>query len=151
MGWEKIDSVASTYYSYTDQNAPVSASVLNYQIEAGPLTSCDPTRGPINTSRSNIRTTSARIAGLEDHFEDNGFYAYPNPSNGNVYFKTAKAFSNDLMVNVYDALGQVVHTFVHKANTNISQININNLSNGMYFLQLNLEGKTVTEKIMLEK
>ncbi len=152
FGWEKIDSVASTLFSYTDTNAPVAAQVINYQIEAGPMISCDPTRGPINTSRSNIRSTSARMIGLQDNVTlDNGIYIYPNPSNGIVSFKTSELYNTNISVLVYDALGQVVSNFIHKTNSLTTNVDLNNLSNGIYIVKANINGNLVSKRIVINK
>ncbi|MCX7909885.1 MAG: T9SS type A sorting domain-containing protein [Ignavibacteria bacterium] len=77
----------------------------------------------------------------------------PNPTNGivRVIFKSeGKVFS----ANIYDLLGNNVYEF-NETNLKDSYyelpIDLSGLSEGIYFLQLNVDGKLTVEKIVLKK
>ncbi len=78
---------------------------------------------------------------------------YPNPVNG----KTAISFSlpkaGDYSLKVYNVAGQVVNTITGRGNAGNNTVNWNskNVSNGVYFYQLNAAGNTATRKMIVVK
>lgn len=76
----------------------------------------------------------------------NSFTVYPNPSSG-IFYVTA-SFENTIFskVEVKNSLGQ---TLISTTNFDPNQaLNLNNFSNGMYFVLLTSENKTTTFKII---
>jgi hypothetical protein len=78
---------------------------------------------------------------------------YPNPVNGktNISFSLPKA--GDYSLKVYNVAGQVVNTINGRGNAGINTVNWNskNVSNGVYFYQLNAAGNTATRKMIVVK
>jgi hypothetical protein len=155
-GWTKLDSISKTDHSYTDfVNGFSQLTDLYYFVEAGPLSSCDPTRAVINTSRSNIKqivattsqdTTSAIGMG-EQEFNDD-FFLYPNPTKGLITLKTGKDFGKTL-IEVTNVLGQVVYAENSILTSKI--IDLGHLANGVYFVKVYKGNKAITRKVMLSK
>ena len=54
---------------------------------------------------------------------------------------------------ILDILGKVVRTSKHKLNAgnNLINFNVNDLVNGVYFVELNVNGLTTTKKITVTK
>lgn len=151
-GWEKIDSVPSNLTSYTDINPPVAASHIDYMIEGGPLSICDPTRGPINTTRSNIKNARMSPTGIANtELSAFGIRVYPNPSNGNISVALSKPFENKAQLEVWSSLGQkLLNTEIQK-NELDKQIDLNALGNGIYFIKIiSSEGQFVN-RIIIQK
>ncbi|AUC77575.1 glycosyl hydrolase family 8 [Olleya sp. Bg11-27] len=75
---------------------------------------------------------------------ENDFTVYPNPSSGDVNIKFNNA--QDRSVTIYNTLGSVVYR-----NDLIldSAIKVNNLKNGVYFIQTNTSGSTQTKKLVV--
>jgi hypothetical protein len=71
---------------------------------------------------------------------------YPNPTNGHITIANASAFGSYYTVSVIDIYGRVVKLFA-----NATQLNISNLPNGMYTIQLIADGKVANKKIILNK
>ena len=64
---------------------------------------------------------------------------YPNPSNNEIIFNLN---SNDLIeIKIINTIGSVVSTESIYNNQNLQRINISNLKNGYYFLQINTKTK----------
>lgn len=72
--------------------------------------------------------------------------AYPNPNNGNFIINIENK-SNSVSIEIYSLIGQKVF---EKLNTNESEIQINNLSKGMYILNLSSENTVKTIKIIVQ-
>jgi hypothetical protein len=75
---------------------------------------------------------------------------YPNPTNSltNVSYSLAK--NSTVSVSVIDVTGKVVYTATEgnkAAGNNKLQIETSNLANGAYFINLNVDGKVITQKL----
>lgn len=78
---------------------------------------------------------------------------YPNPANTaivNVYFTTSKTV--DLNINVFDALGQRVHsqTLGNVSGDFNTTIPVRDLSSGMYFVELTDGHSSQTHKLLVD-
>jgi Secretion system C-terminal sorting domain len=70
------------------------------------------------------------------------FFIYPNPTKGILNIKTELSYQN-LKISIFTLLGERVIT-----TTNQTEIDINSLSTGTYFLRINIDGKTGMKKII---
>jgi len=75
---------------------------------------------------------------------------YPNPTNSltNVSYSLAK--NSTVSVSVVDVTGKIVYTATEgnkAAGNNKLQIETSALANGAYFINLNVDGKTITQKL----
>ncbi len=85
--------------------------------------------------------------GINDTNLDNKFIIYPNPSNGNIKIKPLLDFG-DANVSIYDINGRKVHnTDVNLQNT--VSINAQNLSSGMYIMQIEGADYSHTAKLII--
>ena len=75
------------------------------------------------------------------------FVMYPNPNNGNTV-NIKSDFDGDFQV--INQLGQIVNTFKINSNT-INSINLNSLSDGIYFVKGTNGTKVITQKIIIKK
>ncbi len=91
--------------------------------------------------------------------QQSSIYIYPNPSNGSINYKLnikqeALLNSNPTFeIKIYTTLGQVVHqSFVKLSGVEAeSSINVNDLSNGIYYLSLQSNNQTLqTQKIIIQ-
>jgi len=81
------------------------------------------------------------------------FAVYPNPSNGIVNINTPFINSDNSsnQINVLDINGQVVYSTELNVLTNIQQIDLSNLNNGIYFIQYSNGVSTETVKVSIIK
>ena len=85
--------------------------------------------------------------GINDTNLDNKFIIYPNPSNGNINIKPLLDFG-DAKVSIYDINGRKVYnTDVNLQNT--VSINAQNLSAGMYIMQIDGADYSHTAKLII--
>ena len=91
--------------------------------------------------------TLIKNLGINDNNFDNNFIIYPNPSNGNINIKPLLDFG-DAKVSIYDINGRKVYnTDVNLQNT--VSINIQNLSAGMYIMQIEGADYSHTAKLII--
>ena len=85
--------------------------------------------------------------GINDSNLENNFIIYPNPSNGNINIKPLLDFG-DANVSIYDINGRKVYnTNVNLQNT--VSINAQNLSSGMYIMQIDGADYSQTAKLII--
>jgi hypothetical protein len=86
----------------------------------------------------------------EDHYY---FSVYPNPASNSITVTSKNIFENNTNIIINDALGRQVEILRIPASTgaNSANINIGNLSSGIYSLVLQSENSSVTKKFVVQK
>lgn len=155
LGWQKIDSLSKLDHSYTDYvNGFSQLNNLYYQVEAGPLDGCDPARALINTSRSNVKqiVNTAPIdtstIGMNEHEADLNFSIFPNPSKGQITVTGGKD-AGKMRLEVTNVLGQIVYK--EEAIIHNKIVDLSNMANGVYFVRLQKNDRSVSKKIILSR
>ncbi len=67
---------------------------------------------------------------------------YPNPSNSNVYIDYDIPVGSEAVLQVYNICGKIEKEFVLKENNGILNINVSDLSAGVYLYSLYINGRT---------
>ncbi len=142
--WTQIASTAGTQQTIVD---PAYASYPNasWRVETAWSINCSPTRGPINTSRSNIRTNSIGIS--EISFANDFMSVYPNPANGIVNITLAAGLNNGT-IQLFDVLGkQIYSTQVASLSSNID---LSGVAAGIYTIKVSEGNKRLIKKLIVE-
>jgi hypothetical protein len=79
-------------------------------------------------------------------YNEHSFEIYPNPVTEYLYINLLETFEN-LNIKFFNIRGQKVMEFNY-LNKSKLKLDINNLSNGLYFLKLTINGNIITKKIM---
>ena len=87
------------------------------------------------------KPSGARLINTNDEsaFEletTNNFVLFPNPNNGTMQVLYSLIESMQATIIVYDVAGKQVYAKQLDANTNLIQLNLDNLSNGVYHYQI---------------
>ena len=154
--WVKIDSLPANLNSYTDLNAPsvLLSKNLMYMIEAGPIAVCDPSRGAINTSRSNIKTARFENAiGLVTYGDvnNNNFSIFPNPSNGSITIELERPSERKAELVIVNTLGETVLITQLDQNSLIKKIDLSGYANGVYFVKTIINDKLLIKRLILNQ
>jgi hypothetical protein len=147
-GWERIDSVSSFIFQYTDANPP--SSSVEYFIEVPSPTTCDGSRAiSQNTARSNRQTPSAfNGPNAVQEITEASIQVYPNPANDLLNLVVQGIPSTQATVVLYDLNGKIIYSgSVLQAN---SAIDLSSLSSGFYFLEYRDGQKVGRKKIVVE-
>lgn len=85
--------------------------------------------------------------GITNYEINKGISVYPNPSSDGV-FQITNTGTKDV-INVYNVLGEAVNTAIKRDNDGVS-IRLASDAPGIYFIQVNSEGKIITKKIIVQ-
>ncbi len=92
------------------------------------------------------------LTGIDENDKDNSdfFTISPNPSNNNINISFVANGNYDVEIMVYDLIGKtLVSKTIKKQSHNFNaRIGIADFSNGVYFVQLNLNGNTYSSKFI---
>ncbi len=146
--WELLNGqVPPSTNVYVDNNLPQIVSNIRYKVDVAWVTSCDPNRGAINTSRSNIKTSSFTVGVNDNNMQASDVSVFPNPSHGQLMIEL-KAAAKNTIINISNELGQTV--YAQKTNTNNTILNTENFAKGMYFITIINEKGKVVKKLMVD-
>ena len=81
--------------------------------------------------------------------EQNEFMVYPNPSSG-LFKIRFNGQTSKVNFNVYDVTGKRVYTESTEQFSEEYRLNLEQLSGGIYFLELENDNKVTTKKIMIK-
>jgi len=80
--------------------------------------------------------------GIEEVFEDENnidISLFPNPANSQITFEFNKASKEQLFVSIFNAQGQEVRAIEFESGINSQNVDISDLSSGVYFYRVNSE------------
>ncbi len=124
-GWEK-DNTGAWFDMKTNWGG-----TINFELGIWPILGC----GPTSISEQEL---------------GNFFKVVPNPSNG--VFTLLSLLSNvNYDINVTNALGQVIMSKKGINGAAANDINLTEYNNGVYFVNITSDNKTVTKKLILNK
>lgn len=136
--------------SYYNMNTPDTITVW---IEAlgyiGPTNSipCESIRYPVHFILINCNVTSIS----ESSMISNTFKIYPNPANDVITINYDGLTEINSSIEITNTVGQIIMK-QDVANETLKNINVSNLSNGIYFVQLKQNGKSIaTKKLVINK
>ena len=96
----------------------------------------------------NFQVSGGNLAINQNEF--NVFNIYPNPSNGSI--SVSLSTNSDVKVQLNDISGRIIYneTFKNADLTFKKDINFNNLSKGIYLINVESDGKTASRKLIIE-
>ncbi len=83
-----------------------------------------------------------------DDFNANTFLIYPNPTEGTLHIKSNN--TDDLNISIFDIRGRRVYNQFNNSKTAIRTLNVNDLSSGIYLLNIESNGSKTTKKIIIK-
>jgi PKD repeat protein len=100
-----------------------------------------------------IRPALTPVSITKQVLQTSDVFVYPNPSGGEININVKNILNSSVFINVYNIVGAVVyHTLAETINTEIQkEINLSELSNGIYFVKVNSNNQEVTKKIIINK
>lgn len=126
--------VTVTYYDGTTQGFNVTSAGKLYFASDNLYVKLDGTTTPTTIPVTIIRkiTFSETLATTTFGENKNNLVLYPNPSSNVIRIKSDE--NETLRINIYSLQGQLVHQGVYQSD---EEINVSNLSSGLYLVQVN--------------
>ena len=95
-------------------------------------------------------STPIAITGLESVGQEESIKLYPSPSNGHLELRADLANSTNLVINVNDLSGRMVHhTALNQIQRGTSALDLSHLPDGLYVVQMEGSGQRYTQKILI--
>jgi hypothetical protein len=96
-----------------------------------------------------INIYHSTTTGISTSTNDHGISIYPNPSSGNFNVQVTGLGSDNIMISVYNAIGQKIKEVNSKLNggTSLFEINMDGQSNGIYNVKIE-SNKTIVNKTL---
>lgn len=145
-----ITNVNGLSYTFDNQNAEIlEAGLVNGLTEGEDLLTViyqgESTTVPINIANAS-EWVEVTLSNEDVSIRDNSLIIFPNPTSEIVYINFVDTISKAKII-VYDTTGKIIMTNeIENADSN--QINISNLNNGIYFVRIETNEKSVTKKII---
>ena len=113
--------------------------VYNYSITVTDANGCE--------NSDTIIITIDPYTNINNNNFENNISIYPNPTSNIVNIAFSKKYKN-INITLYNSIGEVL---INKQyyNTNLEQINLSNLSKGIYFIRIENNTINIFEKIIL--
>jgi type IX secretion system substrate protein len=106
----------------------------------------------INANRPQLKTSTACVTGIKEEMASDDFSIYPTPANEKININTGLQNTAGMHINLYNIVGMcVLNRDIQEQNNDLITLDINNIKNGIYFLQLATKQSVVTRKIIIEK
>jgi hypothetical protein len=147
--WANIQTLSASSTSFTDPTFSNFQNTATYRIETTWNISCDPSRGIINTTRSNIRNALPLVnIGISEN-SISPFTVFPNPVSNFVYVTLDAKVKENYSLEFYDAIGNLLKQ-VDKIFTpgNIEFIDIRELNSGAYLLKAKSKNQSFIYRII---
>lgn len=77
---------------------------------------------------------------------------HPNPIHSNFYLRSYGLGNTEIKIGIYDSAGNSVYESVRPVDSrdNIFNLNVDNLSRGIYYIVIQADGKKVSKKLLVE-
>ncbi len=140
-----IGSSSGSNAQYSDLSAP--SGFIYYQVEVVSPNQCNPSRS-YNSSRSNIATNNG-VGIFENSNPLDLFSIYPNPAFDFITLNIGQIINTFEIMNIYNALGGLV--FSESLRQNQQQINVGNLSNGVYTVEIKSNEWSKKQELIIQR
>ncbi len=97
---------------------------------------------------------SIETVGIEKNDESSITGIYPNPANSTTFVNYNLTQNSNVSISIHNMLGKEVYStasVAQSAGEYKTQLDLNGLSDGVYFLKLQTDNKTFTQKLVINK
>jgi len=143
--WAVIGLTSGTQTVLNDPSYATYATTGRWRVETLWGITCDPTRTTINTTRSNIKSSS--LIGINENILNNLVTVFPNPANTSITVQLS-SFTKMSMISINNSLGEIVSKITTTNQTEI--IPVEKLKNGVYTISIQTELGTAYKKLVIQ-
>lgn len=98
--------------------------------------------------------TNYVVAGIEDVVVKESFNLFPNPTSGAVNVEFELLSTQKVSLDIYDIVGKAVYAEdfgTIPAGHSTKKLNVDNVNNGIYIMNVNIGGNTIVSKFIVRK
>ena len=90
---------------------------------------------------------------IQEIAKNTEFNIYPNPSNNEINLQISSSIDEEINISISDIFGKKIYTEnqIISNGINLNKINIEKISNGIYFVNTRINGEDITRKIIVNK
>lgn len=146
-----FNNVSSNTFSTTDNNTSPD-TVLAYWVTVPLDDACDTLRAASIRTRSNIVKRDI-IGGFKEVTSAPGFIfdIIPNPNQGNFRLSFKNDFKSELSIDIYTSIGNTVWSSKYHAGKEALKIDLPELTQGVYLIQVTESNKKYYKKMIINK
>lgn len=89
------------------------------------------------------------VSGINALNDDNTFEIFPNPASDYVVLKFNNLGNENLRLNIYNVIGELISSETLRQNQ--QQINVGDLSNGIYMIEIKSKERTEKQKLIIQR
>ena len=141
-----LDAVSGGSNQFTNYNPP--PGDLYYQVEVVNPNPCN-TSGLTSALRSNVASNSTSVGISEEENAAFSFSVYPNPSAEFIIVTTLSSNVKNTTITLYNTLGEAVKTVSVEQNN--QEINVSDLTNGFYMIELRSGNQFAKQRLIIQK
>ncbi len=105
-------------------------------------------RGGLRIVSSNIDINGDIVSVSNSNLVNTGFKIWPNPVRNKLYIEIDEFKKDETSVRIYNAMGQSVLS--KEMNSSNTTINVEHLTQGIYFMSINIGQEMLTKKVIIE-
>lgn len=132
---------------YTISNGITNRNLSANDILGGNDVQSRSTTNPV-CSRA-LMTNHGCSLGIDDNDLSSHFSVFPNPAKNEMFIKNGHHISIET-VELFDMTGRLVKRANYKVPQALYSLNVNNLSVGVYLINISFEGKMITKKLIID-
>lgn len=91
------------------------------------------------------------VTGIDAPSSEQQISLFPTPTRGDVFINLESVKSNTVKISITDNTGKLVSEFESVKRDNAIKIDLSAQASGVYFVNINADGKIITKKVVLEK
>ena len=105
-----------------------------------------------NCTDSDVITILVGTSAIDQVSLEEGVTLFPNPNDGQFNLKLDFGIAQDVDVQLYSAIGQLVETRnLGSVTSSVVEFDLSNRAGGVYFVQVNTDSGTITKRITISK
>jgi len=141
----------NTVSNWTSFNIPISSYTVadSAQIALSAFTYPPGPNGNSIFYVDNLSFGSLITSIPEQTSENTSFSLFPNPASDIITLNIENTNNTDLTLNIYNVAGTMVKSEMHKQNN--SQINVSDLSNGIYMVEIKSKALSGIQKLIIQR
>lgn len=153
--WGDGNSTVGLYPSHTYSAAGTYSTCVTISVSCGTTTAtycyvANIFKSTQNNAMITLNVKASVTAGIKANSNLlSNISIYPNPNNGEFNLDLSLIDAKTITVSIYDIIGQLVSQ--QTADAVNKKMNASQLQNGTYFIKINADNKTTTQKIIINK